>query len=66
MVCSKCAAGLIGLLNKANSSHVFIAAKQYQDLPTSGLVVPSSDLTEVCTLIEADFCINIVKIIHTS
>ena len=53
MVCSKCAAGLFGLLNKANSSHVFIAAKKYQDLPTGGLV-PSSDLMEVCTLIEAE------------
>jgi len=53
MVCSKCAAGLVGLLNKVNSSHVFIAAKQYQDLPTGGLVVPSLDLMEVCILIEA-------------
>jgi len=39
IVCSKCAAGLVGLLNKANYSHAFIAAKQYQDLPTGGLVV---------------------------
>ena len=31
VVCSKCAAGLVGLLNKANYSHVVIAAKQYQD-----------------------------------
>ena len=44
MVCSKCAASLAGLLNKVNSSQVFIAAKQYQDLRTGGLVVPSSDL----------------------
>ena len=66
MVCSKCAAGLVGLLNKANSSHVFIAAKQYQDLPTGGLVVPSSDLMEVCILIEAEFCNNIEKILHMS
>jgi len=43
MVCSKCAAGLVGLLNKANSFHLFIAAKQYQDLPTGGLVVPTVD-----------------------
>ena len=46
MVCSKCNRGLAGLLSTANSSHVFIAAKRYQDLPTGGLVVPSS----VCTL----------------
>ena len=63
MVCSKCAAGLVGLLNKANSSYVFIAAKQYQDLPTVGLV-PSSDLIEVYTLIEAEFLNNIEKILH--
>jgi len=64
MVCSKCTAGLVGLLNKANSSHVFIPAKQYQDLPNVGLVVPSSDLMEVCTLIEAKFLNNIEKILH--
>jgi len=28
MVCGKCAAGLVGLLNKANSSHMFISATQ--------------------------------------
>jgi len=28
MVCSKCPAGLVGLLNKANSSRVLIVAKQ--------------------------------------
>jgi len=49
MMCSECAAGFVGLLNKANSSHVFIAAKQYQDLPTGGLVLPCSDLTESST-----------------
>jgi len=53
MVCSKYAAVLVGRLSKANSSYLFIAAKQYQDYPTGGLVVPISDLTEVCTLIEA-------------
>ena len=53
-------------LKKANYSHVFIAAKQYQDLPTGGLVVPSSDLMEVCILIEAEFCNNIEKILHIS
>jgi len=42
-VYSKCAAGLVGALNKANFSHLFIVAKQYQDPPTCGLVVPSSD-----------------------
>jgi len=63
-VCSKYAAGLVGLLNKVNSSHVFIAAKHYPDLPTGGLVVPSSDLMEGCTLIEAEFCNNIEKILH--
>ena len=51
MVCSKFAAGLVGLLNKVNSSQVFIVAKEYQDLPTSGLVVPSSDLMKVCTFL---------------
>ena len=66
MVCSKCAAGLVGLLNKANSSHLFIAAKHYQDLPTGSLVVPSSDLMEVCILIEAELCNNIEKILHMS
>ena len=30
MVCSKWAASLVGLLNKVNYSHMFIAAKQYQ------------------------------------
>jgi len=65
MVCSKCAAGLVGLINKVNSSQVFIAAKQYQNLHTGGLVVPSSDLMEVCILIEAEFC-NIEKILHMS
>ena len=59
MVCSKWTAGLVGLLHKANSTHVFIAAKQYQDLSTVGLV-PSSDLMEVRTLIEAEF-LNILK-----
>jgi len=57
---------LIGLLNKTNSSQVFIVAKQYQDLPTDGLVVPSSDLMEVCILIEAEFCNNIENILHMS
>ena len=66
MVCSKCVAGLVGLLNKVNSSHVFITAKQNQDLPTGGLAVPSSDLMEVCILIEAEFCNNIEKILHMS
>jgi hypothetical protein len=65
MVCSKCAAGLVGVLNKANSSHVFIAAKQYQDLATVGLV-PSSDLMEVSTSIEAKFINIIEKILHVS
>jgi len=63
---SKCAAGLIGLLNKANSSHLFIAANQYHDHRTGGLVVPSSDLMEVAILIEAEFCNNIEKIFHMS
>jgi len=45
---------------------VFIAAKQYQDLPTGGLVVPSSGLTEVWILLEAEFCNNIEKILHMS
>jgi hypothetical protein len=49
-----------------NSSQVFIAAKQYQDLPTGGLVVPSLDLMEVCILIETEFCNNIEKILHMS
>jgi len=66
MVCSKCAAVLVVLLNKPNSSHVFIDAKQYQDLPTGGLLVRCSDLTELCTLIEAELCNNIEKILHTS
>jgi len=65
MVCSKCAEGLAGLLNKANFSRMFIAAKQYQDLPTGGLV-PSSYLTEVRTLIEAEFLNNIENIIYMS
>jgi len=65
-VCGKCAAGLVGLLNKANSFHVFIAAKQYQNIPTGVLVVLSSDLTEVCTLIEAEFRNNVEKILHIS
>jgi len=65
MLCSKCAAGLVGLLNKANSSHGFIAAKQYQHFPTCDLIVVSrSDLMEVCTLIEAEFLNNIEKILH--
>jgi len=50
-------------LKKANSSHVFIAAKQYQDLPTGSLIVPSSDLAKVCTLI-AEFRNNIENILH--
>jgi len=66
MVCSKCAAGLVGLLSKANSSHMFIAAKQYQYLPISGIVVLSSDLTEVCTLIQAECHNNNEKILHMS
>ena len=45
-------------LNKVNSSHVFIAAKQYQDFPTGGLVVP----TEISILTEAEFHNNIEKI----
>jgi len=65
MVCSKCAAGLVGVLNKANISLWFIAAKQYQDIPNDGLV-SRSDLTEVNTLIEAEFRNNIEKIIHLS
>ena len=44
---------------------MFIAAKQYQDLPTGGLV-PSSDLMEVRILREAEFCNNIEKIPHVS
>jgi len=65
-VCSKCVAGLDGVLNQANSSHVFIAVVLYQDLPTGGLIVPSSYLTGVCTLIEAKFRNNIEKIPHIS
>ena len=65
-VCGICAAGLVGVLNKANSSHVFFAAKQYQDLPTDGHVVPSSDSREVFTLIEAQFRNNVEKILHMS
>jgi len=45
---------------------MFIVAKQYQDLPTGSLVVLSSDLMEVCILIEAEFCNNIEKILHMS
>ena len=66
MVCSKCAPGLVGLLNIANSSSVFIAVRQYQDLLTRGLVIPSSDLMEVCIFTEAEFCNNIEKILHMS
>jgi len=66
MVCSKWAAGLVGILNKANSSSAFIAAKQYQDLPTGDLVIPSSNSMEVYILIEAEFCNNIEKILHMS
>jgi len=43
-VYNKCAAGLVGVLKKANSFHMCFAAKQYQDLPTSSHAVPSSDL----------------------
>ena len=42
---------------------MFIAAKQYQDRPTGGLIVPSSDLMEVCILIEAELCNNIEQIL---
>jgi len=44
---------------------MFIAAKQYQDLPTGGHVVSSSDLKEVWTLIEAEFH-NVEKILHVN
>jgi len=47
VVNGKRTAGLVDVLNKANSSHVFIAAKQYQDLTTGGLVVSSSDVLHV-------------------
>ena len=43
MLCSKSAVGLVGLLNKAKSSHVFIAAMHFQVIPTGDLVVPNSD-----------------------
>jgi len=66
MICSKWASDLVGLLNKVNSSHLFITAKQYQDLPTGSLVVPSSNLMEMCILKEAEFCNNIEKILHMS
>jgi len=66
IVCCKFAAGLVDVLNKANSSRVFIAANQYHDRPTGGLVVHSSDLMEVFILIEAEFCNNIEKILHMS
>ena len=46
--------------------HLFIAAKQYQDLPTDGHVVPSSDSREVFTLIEAQFRNNVENILHMS
>ena len=64
----KCAAGLVGVLNKANSSRGFIPAKQYQDLPTGGILVTSSGLMEVCILIliEAEFRDNIEKILLMS
>ena len=45
---------------------MFIPAKQYQDLLNGVLVVPSSDLMEVCILIEAEFCNNIEKILQMS
>ena len=64
MVCSKWAAGLVVLLNEANSSQVFSAAKQYQYPSTRHLVVSSSDLMEMCILIEAKFCNNTEKILH--
>ena len=65
MVCSKCDAGLVGVLNKANSSHGFIATKQDQYIPIGGLV-SRSNLMEVCALIEAEFHNNIEKILHMS
>ena len=45
---------------------MFIAANQYQDLPTGGLALPSLDLTEVCTLKEAEFRNSIEKILYIS
>jgi len=45
---------------------MFIAAKQFKDLPTGSLVVLSSDLMEVCILMEAELCNNIEKILHVS
>jgi len=42
MLCSKWAAGLVDLFNKTHSAHVFIAAKQYQDLSTIGAYIDRS------------------------
>jgi len=45
---------------------VFIAAKEYQDCPIAGHVVPNSDLAEVYTLTETDIRNNVENIPHKS
>lgn len=62
-VCGECKTVLTGTLT-GSDAEIFFSNKQYYDLQSAGLVIPSAELTAVVRKLEACFQLQVCKVLH--